>query len=314
MLNRRHIRTKAFQAIYAWFQSDKPDLLIIQKNSVKSCDSILDLYGTVLYLFVEILQQARVQIEKNKTKRLPSEADLNPTLKFVNNRVLLLIEKNPNLKAHVDQKRLDWKNQGELVRTLYRTFIQTEAYEAYMENQEDSYELDRAIVLDLFDQVIVPYEPIYTITDDKNMYWYDDISYVNQLIMSTLTLVNETNKSAFLMPENAFKNEDDEAFLNDLIHKTISNQESYVPIIKKLAKNWDFDRIALNDRIFLMMSFTELLNMPSLPIKVTMNEYLDLAKRYSTEKSHVFVNGILDKAIEEFNAQGQIKKSGRGLL
>ena len=314
MITRRYIRVKAFQAVYAFFQTDKADLGVIRKNAVTSCDRMLDLYGLMLSLFTELLQVSRLQIEKNKQKRLPTEEDLNPNLKFVENKLLLLIENNTILKELQSVRKIDWASNGEVIRTMYKKMIKADFYIEYLEDPETSYEKDRVLLIEVFEKIITSYEPLYEITDAKNMYWYDDIAYVNATILNTLTLVNSSNKESFLVPESAIKNEEDELFLIDLIVETISRQEEYSKTIIKLAKNWDFDRIAVSDRILMMMSFTEILVMPSIPKKVTINEYLDMAKSYSTEKSHAFINGIIDKAVKQFEADGLVNKSGRGLL
>ena len=314
MITRRYIRVKAFQAIYAFFQTEKADLAVIRKNAVTSCDRMLDLYGLMLSVFTEILQVARLQNEKNKQKRLPTEQDLNPNLKFVENKLLLLIEQNTILKELQNSRKIDWSSNGEIIRTMYKKMLQSEFYADYLNDTESTYEKDRTFLVTLFEQIITSYEPLYEITDEKNMYWYDDIAYVNATILNTLSLVNTSNKESFLVPLSALKNEEDESFLIDLITKTVSNQDKYAKTIIKLAKNWEFDRIAVSDRILMMMSFTEILSMPSIPKKVTINEYLDMAKSYSTEKSHAFINGIIDKAVKQFEKEGLVNKSGRGLL
>ncbi len=315
MLTRRHIRIKVFQTLYSFFQNDKKQLDVIQKNVLNSCNQIQHLYVMILSVFVEVLHHSRIQIEKNKQKRLPTEQDLNPNLKFVNNKLLKLIEENTTLKKVRDVKKINWLgHHGELIRNFYRTLIISDAYKNYMQEQSDDFEQDRAIILYLFEQIIATSEPLYAITDEQNMYWHDDIDFVNTLIFNTLSIVNVTNKESFLVPLAAFKSEQDEQFFKKLLKHSLSLEEQSVKDIKALADNWDYDRIALSDRILMMMAFTEFQKFDSIPTKASINEYLDLAKLYSTEKSHVFLNGILDKATKKMKSENRLLKHGRGLL
>lgn len=315
MLNRRHLRVKAFQAIYAWFQKENEEIGKIEKEVLKSCLRSQELYLYMISIYVEILHQARLQIEKNKSKRLPSEEDLNPNMKFVQNLILNKLEENEVLRLQLETKKINWSTEQELMRKFYRTLVTSDFYQEYMQKEgENSFEEDKELAIKIFEEVITPYEPLHTLLEEKYVYWYDDLTFVNKKILKNLESFRPSSEDHFIVPESAFKDDSDIDFLKVLIRKTVSEHKDYEELIKEKAKNWDYDRIALNDRILLMMGVCEFIHFPSIPVKVTMNEYLDLAKVYSTEKSNQFINGILDRILAQLKEEDKVKKSGRGLL
>ncbi len=315
MLNRRHLRVKAFQAIYSWFQTEGEDINKIEKDALKSCLKTLELYVYLISVFLEILHLSRLQIEKNKAKRLPTDEDLNPNLKFTKNLVLNKLEANKGLQELIETRKLNWSVDQDLMRKFYKELLAADFYKEYMAAEStNTFEEDKELVLKMFEQIITPSETLGMILEEKNVHWYDDMLYVKKKILKSLEVLKPSSADLFIVPNSAFKDQDDIDFFKDLIKKTITNNVAYQNLIKEKAKNWEYDRIALNDRILLMMGVCEFENFASIPVKVTMNEYLDLARLYSTEKSNQFINGLLDRILADFNKNKTLKKSGRGLL
>ncbi len=314
MITRRYIRVKAFQALYAWFQNQTIKPLALQKNADTSCENIRELYALILLLFVELKINYELKLKKNKQKKLPTHQDLNPSMRFLENPFLLLINRNIPLKKITEEKKLSWSDHQGLIRQMLQQFLSTKEYEDYMRFPEPSLDDHREILLFFLQDIVATNQNVYAITDALNISWHDDISFVLELVNQTLSLVNLTNKPSFLLADGVFKNKDDRSFLHELMAGVLEHQAENAKRIKQLAENWEYERIALIDRIILQMGLTECMCFESIPLKVTINEYLDLAKTYSSEKSHVFINGILDKAIADLNKEGKIKKIGRGLL
>ncbi len=315
MLNRRHLRLKALQGVYMYLVSDDKNNRKIELDLLRSAEKINDLHHQILSLFIEILHQARLQIDRNKQKRLPTHEDLHPNLAFVQNPILLAIESNRLLKISCETKKINWMNEQELMRKLYKTFEETTSYKEYMDYPEKhSFQDDRAIVLSFFEEIIVPSEIIEQNIEDKSIFWHDDLLFVYTKIYQSIEKWTEASTERDLVFTEVFKDEDDKEFLLTLYRRTIENLHDYEELIQKKADNWEFDRIALIDRILILLGITEIIHFPSIPIKVSLNEYIDLAKEYSTDKSNVFINGLLDKIVADLTKSGKISKTGRGLM
>lgn len=314
MLNRRHIRIKVMQIVYAFKGSESDNLKVNERFLMKSMDSMYDLYLLLLSLIIEVNYKAKDFIEKSQKKHLATQEDINPNLKFLNNEVLKLLRRNTALKDELERRKLDtWKFDNEYVEIIFRELIASDIYKAYMNNALSSFDEDKQFVLDFFKKIIAPNDKLYDYFEDKNITWVDDLPVVNTAIAKLFRKLKPENKSSYFTPK-LFKDNDDKEFAIDLLNKTILNSTAFSKEVEGKTQNWDKDRIANIDFVLLKMAICEFLKFPSIPTKVSINEYLEIAKEYSTPKSSVFINGILDKLVKEYESKGTLNKSARGML
>ncbi len=315
MLTRRHIRVKVMQCIYALIQSKDDSLQRQEKFLSESIDNMYTLYLLKLSLLSEIRAFAHSQVSLSSKKYLSDVTDSYPNKeKFIKNRLLLQIANNSLLKDELMYRKLEnWYLNEEYVKLLYKEIIESEAYITYMEKPTSSYEEDRELVQHLFENIIAPNEKIYDYFEDDKLTWVDDIPIVNTFILKQLKKVKEDKHPSFFLPK-LLKDDADMQYARQLLSKTLLNDAELEKEIEGKTPNWDKDRIADIDAILLKMAICELLNFSSIPEKVTINEFLEIAKEYSTPKSSIFINGILDKLVREYRNNGRLKKMGRGLL
>ncbi|NAS11218.1 transcription antitermination factor NusB [Poritiphilus flavus] len=315
MLTRRHIRVKVMQCIYALTQS-KGDSLEKQEKFLKaSIENTYSLYLLNLALFRELFLLAEKHVLHASKKYVANTSDQYPDQqKFVNNRLLSQIANNERLQKELEKRKLKhWYLHEEYVKIIYKEVIASEFYRRYMEKEGSAYEEDRALLIELFREVIAPNEKIYEYFEDDKLTWVDDIPLVNTFILKRLKKAGPGQPEAFFLPK-LLKDIDDLDFAKKLLSKTLLKDAELMQEIEGKTPNWDKDRIADIDAILLKMAICELLNFSSIPERVTINEYLEIAKEYSTPKSSIFINGILDKLVKEYKTKGKLKKSGRGLL
>lgn len=315
MLTRRHIRVKVMQCIYALTHS-QDDTLEKQVKFLKySVDSMYTLYLLMLSLLVELQKRAEEQADITAKSYLGNVSDAYPDRKkFVNNKVLLQIADNKLLLEELSSRKLnDWYLNEEYIRLIYKEVVESEYYTTYMTSKTSSYEEDKNLLADLFKNVIAPNEKIYDYFEDDKLTWVDDIPIVNTFVLKLIKKAKPEVIESYFLPE-LLKEDDDMVYAKQLLTKTLLNDAEYVKEIVGKTPNWDKDRIADIDGILLKMAICELLNFPSIPEKVTINEFLEIAKEYSTPKSSIFINGILDKLVREYKSEGKLKKIGRGLL
>lgn len=313
MLTRRHIRVKVMQSIYALSQSRSDQVDKELKFINMSIANMHDLHILTLDLFVKLSQYAENQLALSQKKYLATSEDKNPNKKFIQNAIIRHLVENEDLKAAVQNRNInDWELNDEYVRIIFDAMLKSDVYKNYMESAETSYETDRAFVGKLFSNVIAPNEKLYEYFEDQKLTWLDDLPVVNTLILKSIKQAKPGKERIFL-PE-LYKDDEDKVFVRDLFRKTVLNDEMLTAEIQGKTPNWDKDRIANLDLILLKMAICELLKFPSIPAKVTINEYIELAKEYSTSKSSMFVNGILDKLIKEYKKENKLNKIGRGLM
>ena len=315
MLTRRHIRVKVMQCIYALTQS-KDDSLEKQEKFLKvSIENMYTLYLLMLSLFIELHERAESQLSLSSKKYLKNNSDSYPDKeKFLKNKLLLQIAGNKTLKDELSKRKLNnWYLNEEYIRIIYNEVMESDIYAKYMSNAESTYEEDKRLIIDLFRDIIAPNEKIYDYFEDDKLTWVDDIPIVNTFLLKQFKKVKESTVPSYFLPP-LFKDEDDMVYANRLLTKTLLNNSKLEQEIEGKTPNWDKDRIADIDAILLKMAICELLNFPSIPERVTINEFLEIAKEYSTPKSSIFINGILDKLVREYKEEGKLKKVGRGLL
>ncbi|WP_452229309.1 MULTISPECIES: transcription antitermination factor NusB [unclassified Lacinutrix] len=302
------------QILYAFKGGESDNFSKDQRFLLQSIDGMYNLYLLLMSLLIEVHRKAEINIEKTQKKLLATAEDKNPNKKLVFNEVFLLLKNDPELLADIENHRItNWQLDDEYVDILFREILASDLYAEYMQTKTSTFKEDRDFVVDVFKEIIAPNEKLYEYIEDKNLTWLDDLPIINTAILKLLKKVKENTKPNYFVPD-LYKDEDDKKFAIDLLKKTILNQSTLAAEIEGKTKNWDADRIASIDYILLQMGICEMLNFSSIPVKVTINEYLEIAKEYSTPKSSVFINGVLDKLVKEYEADKKLNKIGRGLL
>lgn len=301
------------QALYTYYKHNGTSSLNqIEKELFYSINKTYDLYNLLLTLPIDICNYAQKRIEIAQNKKLPTETDLNPNTRFIDNLLIHQIRINNQLLLYLETKKLNWSGHPNLIKELYEKIINSNEYKAYMESETTDYQKDKQIIIFIFKNIIANLESLYITLEEQSIYWNDEVEFVISSIIKTIKKFKENEaEEAELLP--LFKNEDDIAFTKDLFRKAILKHTEYKELIKKFSKNWDFERIAFMDILLLEMAICEATEFINIPIKVTINEYIELSKFYSTKKSSVFINGILDKVILYLKENNKIQKHGRGL-
>ena len=314
MLNRRHIRIKVMQVIYAFSQSEADDTKKNERFLLQSMENMYNLYLIMLSLLTEVQKKAEDHQKKLQQKHLATLEDKNPNRKFVNNELLLLLRQNELLQSKLDDNQIkNWQLDDEYVDVIFRALLESDLYKEYMATKVSTFKEDKLFVIDMFREIVAPNEKLYDYFEDKNITWLDDLPVINTAIVKLLRKTNRSTSQQHFVPK-LFKDEDDRVYGIDLLNKTVLNQSSLSKEIEGKTANWDKDRIASIDFVLLQMAISEFKYFPSIPVKVTINEYLEIAKEYSTPKSSVFINGILDKLVKEYSDKGTLNKVGRGLM
>lgn len=314
MLNRRHIRIKILHMLYAMSQSSGKTLASAEKELFMSIEKMYEMYIYLLLVIIEIKDTAAAKIEDNKKKRLPSEEDLNPNMRFVNNRLIYQLENNRTLKKAADRVKVSWMGEGELVRKFYRHLVETEEYRSYMNADENNYAADKEVVIRFFKRHLVNMEALQSFFEERSIFWSDDLDIVASMVIKTLKSFEEKSDEDFPILDLWKDPEDEIEFTRELFRKTHSQTKEHTELIQECTENWEIERIATMDMILMRMALSEARIFKQIPLKVTLNEYIELAKYYSTPKSSTFINGVLDKLFEQLRESGKIKKVGRGLI
>ncbi len=310
MLNRRHLRVKVLQSLYAFFQSGNTSLDSGEKELLFGIDKIYDLYLYQLTLILDIGRQARKMIEDNKNKKIPSTEDLSPNPRFVENKCLKGIENSPQLEKKLKERKISWAQAPEISRKIFLHFKESRHYYEYMASPGTTWEQDRDIILKLLKSYICESELLHYFYEENSIYWLDDWELVNKMIIKNIKAMKNGDEGDF-QPMNLYKDLDDKRFARELFKKTILLDKEFAPMIAAKTQNWDIERIALMDIIIMKMALAEITRFPEIPVKVSLNEYIELSKMYSTPKSKVFVNGVLDKLVEELASENKIQKSNK---
>jgi N utilization substance protein B len=302
------------QALYAFFQGDSKDIAKGEREMFNGIDKLYELYHLLLLLLVEIRFNAVRSTEDAKNKLRPRAEDLNPNMRFIENTFLAKLDSNKALKKFAEGHKLSWNNEGELTRRILSNIRASETYLRYMNSPDHNFKADQEFILEIYKEHIADFELLENFLEEKNMFWFNDFDYVNSMVLKTIEGMSEKdNENARLMP--LYKNEDeDRAFAVDLFRKTIVHDEENQKLIAEKTKNWEVDRIAMMDVLLMKMAITEILYFQTVPVKVSLNEYIEVSKAFSTPKSKVFINGILDKLVLDFKSSGRMQKVGRGLL
>ncbi len=307
MLNRRHLRVKVLQSLYAFFQSGNDSLQAGEKELLFGIEKIYDLYLYQLSLIIGIKWQAEKTIEDNKAKRVPTQEDLTPNTRFINNLCLKGIAESTALDATLKSRGISWEEAPEIPKKIFLQFKESKTYQQFVGMQTSTFQQDCDLVLKLLKNFICEFELLHHFYEEKSIYWLDDWELINKMIIKNIKEIR-ANETPELKPMKLYKEEEDKKFAMELFAKTILNDTEFAPLIAAKTKNWDIDRIALMDIIIMKMALTEIIKFPEIPVKVSLNEYIELSKMYSTPKSKIFVNGVLDKLVEELTTQNKIVK------
>ncbi|MEC4113167.1 transcription antitermination factor NusB [Myroides pelagicus] len=313
MLNRRHIRIKVMQSLYMMQQSNSENIQIGEKFLDTSINDVQDLYLLVMTILVEIRKKEEEYISLAQKKHLATSAELNPNKRLVENRVLLLLENSVSITSKVEEKKLtQWSVYDNYISLLLEEIKESEVYQHYMAKSNVTFDDDRQFVVDIFTDIVAPNEKIYSFFEDYKLTWLDDLPVINTIIQKQLKNLKERDVQVFV--PKTFKDDEDADFAKNLYRKTILNFQEFFKEFEHKTPNWDTDRIAEIDTIILRMAICEMLKFSSIPVKVTINEYLEIAKEYSTPKSSIFINGVLDNISKAYAEEGRLNKIGKGLL
>jgi N utilization substance protein B len=302
------------QSMYAFKGTESDDFTKDEKFLMHSLDSMYDLYLANLALLVELFKKSKDHNGKLQKKLLGTDSDKNPNLKFQDNQVLELISSNKMLQKHITERKLNfWDLDFEYVDILFKVILKSELYADYVKDEDTSFKKDKQFVLNIYTEIIAPNDKLYDFFEDKKLTWIDDLPVVNTVVLKVVRKLKLTSPETHLLP-NLYKDDDDKEFAKDLFKKTLLNSSNFSDEIALKTTNWDSERLASLDGVLLKMAICEFQKFSSIPYKVTINEYLEIAKEYSTPKSSMFINGILDKIVKEYQSKEIHKKSGRGLM
>jgi len=319
MLGRRQYRIKILQALYAFFQGGEPRIEIAEKNLFNSIDKTYELFYLQFSFLLEFIDFFRQKTEDAKHKFFPTEEEKNPNLRLLENKVVLLLQENNDLLRQIDKYKFNWSEEQDMLRKIYQKAKDSKDYRDYLESSEDSFVFDRDFIALLYKKFIARSPELIFYCEERNIYWVDDYDWAATFVLKVLKTIPENFKAkdtvlAVLAKDSEEDPADDRRFISNLFRKTIIHSEEFATLISERTRNWEVDRIALTDFILLKMALAELLHFPNIPVKVTLNEYIEISKYFSSVKSKLFINGILDKLVSDLREEDKIHKTGRGLL
>ncbi len=303
------------QSIFAWHMTEKKDLLNGQKSLMKSIDSVYEMYIRMLALIVDVTEYTANDAMERANKHLPTQEDLSPNQKLLSNKFACVLKENPDYISAVNKYQVNWHADPELVKTIFNKLKQSKEYQAYLSDESaETLESSKEIIKFIFRKILLKNMNILQAFEDRFINWPVDNEVMKGMVAKTLKNFESEDPFKNKLTEISADWEEDSRFVKDLYTYTIKNDPMYQEMIAERTKNWESDRIALMDTILMKMAICELMNFPSIPVKVSINEYLELSKDYSTPKSNSFINGILDKILNDLKRSNSIKKIGRGLI
>lgn len=308
MINRVLIRLKVVQIIYAYYQNGGKNLDTAEKELFFSLSKAYDLYNYLLLLMVEVTRYASKRLDAAKHKLAPTKEDLNPNTKFVDNRFIAQLEVNRQLNEFASTQKKTWENETDFVKGFYEQILQSDIYKEYMASETSSYEEDRELWRKIYKRIVFNNEKLDAVLEDQSLYWNDDEEIVDTFVLKTIKRFDPKNgDKQELLPE--FKDEEDQDFARRLFRRSILNADYYRHLISENSKNWGLDRVAVMDVIIMQIALAEILSFPNIPINVSLNEYVEIAKLYSTPKSGGFINGTLDGIVNQLKKENKLTKN-----
>ncbi len=312
MISRRMLRIKVIKALYMHLKSESDSLMASEKTLLASIDKTYDLYFQMLSLVVELAHYAEQRQQAAMQKKLPTYEDLNPNRKFVENSVIRLIADSDSVNDYLAARKLNWSKYPELIKMLYNQLEETPYFKKYMSSQERSFREDLALITEFYTKELEECEMLEEALDEQSILWNDDLGFALVMITRTLSNMRPSHKEVKVLPK--FKSDEDLDYATSLFENAAVNFDEHLETIEQYTRNWDVERIAYMDNIIMVIALAELISCPSIPVKVTLDEYIEIAKFYSTQSSSTFINGVLDKMVTSLTEAGKINKSGRGLI
>ena len=308
MINRVLIRLKIVQIIYAYYQNGGKNLDTAEKELFFSLSKAYDLYNYLLLLMVEVTKQANKKLNAAKNKLIPTKEELFPNTKFVENRFIAQLEVNKQLLDFAGNQKKTWANEADFVKSLCEQIMESDIYKEYMASETSSYEEDREVWRKIYKKIIFNNAELDQVLEDQSLYWNDDKEIVDTFVLKTIKRFEEKNGAKQeLLPE--FKDDEDQDFARRLFRRAILNSDYYRHLISENTKNWDLDRVAFMDVIIMQIALAEVLSFPNIPVSVSLNEYVEIAKLYSTPKSGGFINGTLDGIVNQLKKENKLTKN-----
>ena len=313
MLSIRVLRIKVLQIFYAHSKVEGKTFKQSENDLVHSINKSYELFKYLILLIIEVRHYAVSRIEIARHKKRPTHDDLNPNTRFIDNRLLLQLENNTGLRSFLNKNKLSWINYTGIIKNLFRNICEWDAYRNYMTGSDPSYTDDKKLVIKIFQEIVMNYEDLYQNLEEQSIFWLEDIDFVLKMIIKSVKGFKENEHTEESMLPSSVDNAD-LAYAKTLLRKAIINEEAAMSYIEEAASNWDLERIAEIDKMIMILAITEAMDFATIPTKVTMNEYIEIAKMFSTLKSNKFVNGILDSVFSRLKAENKISKQGRGLI
>ncbi|WP_374163298.1 transcription antitermination factor NusB [Arcticibacter sp. MXS-1] len=314
MLNRRHLRVKVLQALYAYHQSEEKTIKEFQKGLLESVDEVYEMYIWLLALLTDVSDYVLTDADERANKYLPSESDLNANTKLAGNKFIALLRENADYQGNVKKYKVSWSFDPEVAKNIFNILKTAPEYEAYLNNPETDLRAEKEIIKYIYKKIIRVTPSIEQVFEEKFINWPVDKEVMEAMLAKTFSNFQSENPSANKLAQISPAWSEDREYILDLFGRTIAFDEEYQQYISEKTQNWDAERIAIIDVLLMKMAIAELVHFPSIPVKVTMNEYIEIAKEFSTPKSNFFINGILDKILADLKAAGKIRKAGRGLI
>jgi N utilization substance protein B len=315
MLNRRHLRVKVLQSLYAFHQSDTKEVKAFEKHLLHSIDQVFEMYIWMLSLINEVVEYTSRDAEERANKYIPTADDLNASVKLLSNKFITSLTQNKEYLAAIKKYKVEWSFDPELAKSLFDTLKASQDYADYLAKNDDTIQSDKDIIKYIFKKVILKSSLAEQVFEDKFIYWPVDKEVLQALIAKTFkNFANDNDFSQNKLAEISGNWVEDREFVVNLFEQTIRYDKPYQELIAEKTQNWEPDRIAMMDTLLMKMAIVEFVNFTSIPVKVTINEYLEISKEFSTPKSNSFINGILDKILFELKAQNKVRKIGRGLI
>ncbi|SKB39511.1 transcription antitermination factor NusB [Daejeonella lutea] len=314
MLNRRHLRVKALQVLYSYQQSEVKDVKPFEKALLQSVDKVYEMYVWLLSLLIEVADYSVIDVEERANKHLPSEDDLNASDMLKNNLFIASLQQNQEYIAAVKKYKISWDFDPEIAKSIFSSLKTSAEYKDFMALPEHTIKSDKDVIKYIFKKLILKSPGIEQVFEEKFINWPVDKDVLQALVAKTFKNFSSEDPSQNELAQTCPNWDEDRPFIVDLFHKVIAFENEYQELISQKTKNWEAERIAVMDILLMRMAIVELVHFSSVPVKVTMNEYIEIAKEFSTPKSNSFINGILDKILADLKAKGKVRKVGRGLI
>ncbi|MBC8051700.1 MAG: transcription antitermination factor NusB [Sphingobacteriaceae bacterium] len=314
MLNRRQLRVKVLQTLYAYHLSENKVVKSFEKKLLDSIDDVFEMYIWLLSLLTEVSDYVLIDADERANKYLPNETDLNTNLKLNTNKFIVALRANPEFLINLKKYNPSWNFDPEIVKTIFSELKASTQYADYLALEDVSIRAEKDIIKYIFKKVILVIPSVEQAFEEKFINWQVDRPVLEAMVAKTFSNFQSENGTENKLAQISPVWVEDRDFIVTLLHKSIAFDEEYQKLISDKTQNWEADRIAIIDILLMKLALAELIHFPGIPIKVSMNEYIEIAKEFSTPKSNLFINGILDKILAELKSAGKIRKSGRGLI